>query len=92
MAIQLHHWQGVVDLQVLAIREGAGGHDQTVHLTLHQVVYGHHLLTGVFVATGDEQLQARLPAEGFQLAGNGGKAIVGQLRHYQANGMTASGA
>ena len=87
MAVKKHHGQLLAEFQVVRIIKHAGGDNQSVDLTRHHVIDDHRLLPRIFIATGDQQLDARLAAQRFQLVRKDGKAVVGDLRHHQTNGV-----
>lgn len=89
MAVKEHHGQLFTQFLVIRIVEHAGGNNQPVDLTRHHVVDHHGFLPRIFIATGDEQLNARLAAQRLQFVRKHGKPVVGDLRDHQTNGVTA---
>ena len=88
-AVKQHHRQLFAEFQVVGIAVHTGGDDQAVNLAGNHVIDHHALLTGVFIGTGDQQLDARFAAQHLQLMGKDRKAVVGDLRHHQADGVAA---
>ncbi|EFJ96495.1 hypothetical protein HMPREF9540_03459 [Escherichia coli MS 115-1] len=66
-----------------------GSDDHPVDLAGNHIIDHHALLTGVFISTRDQQLDARLAAQHLQLMGKDRKAVVGDLRHHQPDGVAA---
>ena len=87
--VKQHHRQLVAELKIVGIIMHTGGDDQPVNLTGNHIVHHHVLLTGVFISTGDKQLNAGLAAQCFKLVGKDGKTVVGDLRHHQPDGVAA---
>ena len=88
-AVKQHHRQLFAELEVIGVVVHTGGDDQPVNLAGNHIIDHHGFLAGVFVGTGDQQLNARLAAEHFQLMREDGKSVVGDFRHHQTDGVAA---
>lgn len=89
MTVKEYNGQLFAQLLIVRVVEHAGGDNQPVHLAGHHVIDHHRLLAGIFIATGDQQLNTRLATEGLQLMRKNGKPVVGDFRHHQTNGVAA---
>ena len=87
MAVKKDDRQLFAQFLVVGIIEHTGGHNQPVHLTRHHVINHHRLLPRVFITAGDEQLNACLTAQRLQFVRKHRKAVVGDLRHHQTDGV-----
>ena len=86
-AIQRNDWERVVRpalVERMLWRQG-GRHDDSIHLTLEQMLNAAHLVVGLVFRAGNQQLIAALARPTFKIVGDTGIAGVFQVRDHQTN-------